>query len=201
MTKDLAACVDKSQDCKKDEQTDHSTMIRGHSTLFLAPSFPCSRLFHRYQDLAPQLVPLNYKDNPDVKVPYELIGSMPELKDNPFRQRIVEVFSEDSEGNMTLDDFLDMFSVLSEMAPRDLKACYAFKIYDFNNDNFICKSDLEKTLVKLTRNELTPEEVRLVCEKVLDESDLDNDGKLSLEDFQQMIIRAPDFLSTFHIRI
>uniref|UniRef100_W5M6T5 Calcium and integrin binding family member 3 n=2 Tax=Neopterygii TaxID=41665 RepID=W5M6T5_LEPOC len=54
---------------------------------------------------------------------------MPELKDNPFRQRIAEVFSEDGEGNMTLDDFLDMFSVLSEMAPRDLKAYYAFKIY------------------------------------------------------------------------
>lgn len=30
---------------------------------------------------------------------------------------------------MTLDDFLDMFSVLSEMAPRDLKAYYAFRIY------------------------------------------------------------------------
>lgn len=51
------------------------------------------------------------------------------LQDNPFRQRIAEVFSEDGEGNMTLDDFLDMFSVLSEMAPRDLKAYYAFKIY------------------------------------------------------------------------
>uniref|UniRef100_U3IN16 Calcium and integrin binding family member 3 n=2 Tax=Anatidae TaxID=8830 RepID=U3IN16_ANAPP len=158
-------------------------------------------LFYRYRDLAPQLVPLDYTDKPDVTLPYELIGSMPELKDNPFRQRIAEVFSEDGDGNMTLDDFLDMFSVLSEMAPRDLKAYYAFKIYDFNNDDYICKSDLEKTVNKLTRNELTPEEVRLVCEKVIYEADLDNDGKLSLEDFQHMIIRAPDFLSTFHIRI
>lgn len=57
------------------------------------------------------------------------IRSPPSLQDNPFRQRIAEVFSEDGEGNMTLDDFLDMFSVLSEMAPRDLKAYYAFKIY------------------------------------------------------------------------
>ncbi|KAG7456550.1 hypothetical protein MATL_G00237000 [Megalops atlanticus] len=170
------------------------------------------RLFHRYRDLAPQLVPLDYTNKPDVKLPYELIGSMPELKacppsgrtchecpsiinhDNPFRQRIAEVFSEDGEGNMTLDDFLDMFSVLSEMAPRDLKAYYAFKIYDFNNDGYICTSDLEKTLNKLTRNELTEEEVRMVCEKVIDEADLDNDGRLSLEDFQHMIIRAPDFL-------
>uniref|UniRef100_A0A8C5GFV7 EF-hand domain-containing protein n=1 Tax=Gouania willdenowi TaxID=441366 RepID=A0A8C5GFV7_GOUWI len=115
--------------------------------------------------------------------------------DNPFRQRIAEVFSEDGEGNMTLDDFLDMFSVLSEMAPRDLKAYYAFKIYDFNSDDFICKSDLEKTLNKLTRNELTDDEVRMVCEKVIDEADLDNDGRLSLEDFQHMIVRAPEFLS------
>ncbi|XP_038239621.1 calcium and integrin-binding family member 3 isoform X2 [Dermochelys coriacea] len=159
------------------------------------------RLFYRYRDLAPQLVPLNYINKPDVKLPYELIGSMAELKDNPFRQRIAEVFSEDGEGNMTLDDFLDMFSVLSEMAPRDLKAYYAFKIYDFNNDDYICKSDLEKTVNKLTRNELTPEEVSLVCDKVIDEADQDNDGKLSVEDFQHMIVGAPDFLSTFHIRI
>ncbi|XP_020824883.1 calcium and integrin-binding family member 3 [Phascolarctos cinereus] len=159
------------------------------------------RLFYRFQDLAPQLVPLDYTSNPGVKVPYEVISSMPELKDNPFRERIAQVFSQDGDGNMTLDDFLDMFSVMSEMAPRDLKAYYAFKIYDFNNDDYICPSDLEKTVTKLTRGELTPEEVGLVCEKVINEADVDNDGKLSLDDFQNMILHAPDFLSTFHIRI
>uniref|UniRef100_A0AAA9TDG0 Calcium and integrin binding family member 3 n=2 Tax=Bos TaxID=9903 RepID=A0AAA9TDG0_BOVIN len=159
------------------------------------------RLFYRYQDLAPQLVPLDYTSCPDVKVPYELIGSMPELKDNPFRQRIAQVFSEDGDGHMTLDNFLDMFSVMSEMAPRDLKAYYAFKIYDFNNDDYICAWDLEQTVTKLTRGELSTEEVSLICEKVLDEADGDHDGRLSLEDFQNMILRAPDFLSTFHIRI
>uniref|UniRef100_A0A8C0K9P6 Calcium and integrin binding family member 3 n=1 Tax=Canis lupus dingo TaxID=286419 RepID=A0A8C0K9P6_CANLU len=155
---------------------------------------PHTRLFYRYQDLAPQLVPLDYTSCPDVKVPYELISSMPELKDNPFRQRIAQVFSEDGDGHMTLDNFLDMFSVMSEMAPRDLKAYYAFKIYDFNNDGYICAWDLEQTVTKLTRGELSAEEVSLVCEKVLDEADGDHDGRLSLEDFQNMILRAPDFL-------
>uniref|UniRef100_A0A8D0JT24 Calcium and integrin-binding protein 1 n=1 Tax=Sus scrofa TaxID=9823 RepID=A0A8D0JT24_PIG len=116
------------------------------------------RLFYRYQDLAPQLVPLDYTSCPDVKVPYELIGGMPELKDNPFRERIAQVFSEDGDGHMTLDNFLDMFSVMSEMAPRDLKAYYAFKIYDFNNDDYICAWDLEQTVTKLTRGELSAEE-------------------------------------------
>lgn len=69
-----------------------------------------------------------------------------------------------------------------------------FNSTDFNNDDFICMSDLEKTLNKLTRNELTEDEVRMVCEKVIDEADLDNDGRLSLEDFQHMIVRAPEFL-------
>ncbi|XP_073180553.1 calcium and integrin-binding family member 3 isoform X2 [Lepidochelys kempii] len=206
------SCKDKGKE-QWDKNQDSETEMGNKQTIFTPEQLDayqdCTfftrkeilRLFYRYRDLAPQLVPLSYINKPDVKLPYELIGSMAELKDNPFRQRIAEVFSEDGEGNMTLDDFLDMFSVLSEMAPRDLKAYYAFKIYDFNNDDYICKSDLEKTVNKLTRNELTPEEVSLVCDKVIDEADQDNDGKLSVEDFQHMIVRAPDFLSTFHIRI
>ncbi|KAK3526020.1 hypothetical protein QTP70_012785 [Hemibagrus guttatus] len=153
------------------------------------------RLHGRFHELAPHLVPMDYTNDPDVKVPLSLIVNMPELKENPFRDRIVESFSEDGLGNLSFNDFVDMFSVLSEMAPRELKAIYAFKIYDFNVDNYICKEDLEKTLNKLTKEELTPEEVNLVCEKAIEEADLDGDSKLSFADFENMISRAPDFLS------
>lgn len=51
------------------------------------------------------------------------------FQENPFKERIVEAFSEDGEGNLTFNDFVDMFSVLCESAPRELKANYAFKIY------------------------------------------------------------------------
>uniref|UniRef100_A0A6G1RHR2 Calcium and integrin-binding family member 2 n=1 Tax=Hypotaenidia okinawae TaxID=2861861 RepID=A0A6G1RHR2_9GRUI len=144
--------------------------------------------------MAPNVVPMDYTKDPDVKLPMQLIINMPELKENPFKERIVESFSEDGEGSLSFNDFVDMFSVLSEMAPRELKAIYAFKIYDFNTDNFICKSDLEKTLNKLTREELTAEEITLVCEKVIEEADMDGDGKLGFADFENMISKAPDFL-------
>uniref|UniRef100_S4RA91 Calcium and integrin-binding family member 2 n=1 Tax=Petromyzon marinus TaxID=7757 RepID=S4RA91_PETMA len=160
------------------------------------------RLHARYHELAPQLVPMDYTKEPDIKLPPQLICNMPELKENPFKQRIVEVFSEDGSGNLSFNDFVDMFSVFSEMAPRELKAYYAFKIYaDFNADGFICKEDLVVTLNKLTRDELAEEEVTLVCDKVVEEADLDCDNKLSYADFENMISRAPEFLSTFHIRI
>ncbi|KAG9352085.1 hypothetical protein JZ751_020498 [Albula glossodonta] len=116
------------------------------------------RLHGRYHELAPHLVPMDYTDEPDVKLPLALIVNMPELKENPFRNRIVESFSEDGLGNLSFNDFVDMFSVLSEMAPRELKAIYAFKIY----------------------------------------ADLDGDNKLSFADFENMIARAPDFLSGDH---
>ncbi|KAF4793459.1 Calcium and integrin-binding family member 2 [Turdus rufiventris] len=158
------------------------------------------RLHGRYHEMAPNVVPMDYTKDPDVKLPMQLIINMPELKENPFKERIVASFSEDGEGSLSFNDFVDMFSVLSEMAPRELKAIYAFKIYDFNTDNFICKADLEKTLNKLTREELTEEEITLVCEKVIEEADMDGDGKLGFADFENMISKAPDFLSYFQLR-
>ena len=40
-----------------------------------------------------------------------------------------QVFSEDQSGDMTFSDFLDMLSVMSMQAPKDLKAAYAFKVW------------------------------------------------------------------------
>ncbi|XP_006890167.1 PREDICTED: calcium and integrin-binding family member 2-like isoform X2 [Elephantulus edwardii] len=122
-------------------------------------------------------------------------------QENLFKERIMEAFSEEGDRNLTFNDSVDMFSMLCESAPHDLKANYAFKIYDFITDNFICKEDQEMTLARLTKSELDEEEVVLVCEKVIEEADLDGDGKLGFADFEDMITKASDFLSTFHVRI
>lgn len=161
------------------------------------------RIFRRYRELCPDTVPLDMTRGQDssVKVPKTEIEKMPELRENPFKQRICEVFSEDGSGDLSFNDFLDMFSVFSEGAPRDLKTVHAFKIYDFDGDNFLNREDLEQTLLCLTRKELTDEEVSFVIEKVLEETDLDDDGMLSFIEFEHVISRSPDFLNTFHVRI
>ncbi|XP_036441793.1 calcium and integrin-binding family member 2-like isoform X2 [Colossoma macropomum] len=159
------------------------------------------RLHGRFRDLAPNIVPMDYTNNPDITLPSSVITTMPELKENPFCQSIVETFSEDGKGNLSFNDFVDMFSVLSEMAPLDLKIIYAFKIYDFNRDGFLCEKDVEETVHRLTGEDLRPEERRLVSQRVMEEADLDGDGKLSVIDFENMISKAPDFISTFHVRI
>ncbi|KAK7868749.1 hypothetical protein R5R35_002546 [Gryllus longicercus] len=161
------------------------------------------RVHKRFRDVSPDLVPKCMTGNEPVtvRVPREKVEKLPELRENPFRQRICEVFSRDGKGNLTFEDFLDMLSVFSEQASRDIKVFYAFKIYDFDGDQHLGPGDLERTLRLLTRSELAPEEVTQVCEKVVEESDVDGDGKLSFMEFEHVITRAPDFLSTFHIRI
>lgn len=79
-------------------------------------------------------------------------------------------------------------------------ALTSFYLLDFNRDNFICKEDMEKTVNKLTKGELTPEEVTLVCNKAIEEADLDGDSKLSFADFENMITKAPDFLRYLRLR-
>ncbi|CAM1298984.1 CIB3 (predicted) [Pycnogonum litorale] len=154
------------------------------------------RVQKRYRELDPIMVPetMTGKESKMVKVPLDKLEKLPELKENPFRTRICKVFSDDGEGNLSFDDFLDMFSTFCEQSPREIKIVYAFKIYDYDGDGFIGHTDLQNTVKALTNNELTLEEVQLVADKVLEEADVDDDGKLSFMEFEHVVTRSPDFM-------
>ncbi|KOC68124.1 Calcium and integrin-binding family member 3 [Habropoda laboriosa] len=147
-----------------------------------------------------------------LRIPLSCLTRIPELKENPFRQRISEVFTrcqnpgqqsrpDVSNEGICFEEFLEMMSVFSEQAPRDLKVFYAFKIYDFDEDGVLGSSDLERTCRQLVEGGLNGDEVATVCRKVLEESDIDGDGVLSYLEFEHVVTRASDFMATFHIRI
>ncbi|NXS01794.1 CIB2 protein, partial [Oxylabes madagascariensis] len=143
------------------------------------------RLHGRYHEMAPNVVPMDYTKDPDVKLPMQLIINMPELKVSLLTAcKLYLNFCSSSARLFAKIDIQKRCGVL-----RSSPSCYYF-----NTDNFICKEDLEKTLNKLTREELTAEEITLVCEKVIEEADMDGDGKLGFADFENMISKAPDFL-------
>ena len=84
-----------------------------------------------------------------------------------------------------LYEFFLLFSSLSESAPRETKLHYAFKIYDFDQDNFIGTNDIEQAVKLLTQvmnsnfwkkandmtlqSQLTAEEVQKIVGKVENE--------------------------------
>lgn len=141
----------------------------------------------------------------DKRVPMDKILTLPELKSNPFRQRICHVFStsETKDGSLSFEDFLDLLSAFSDSATLEIKSHYAFRIFDFDDDGTLDSNDLEKLVNCLTgdtdETRLTPEEMRQLISNILEESDIDKDGTVNLSEFQHVISRSPDFVSSFKI--
>lgn len=58
-----------------------------------------------------------------------IMEQFPQLKYNPFRERIFHVFSSKNDNHFSFEDFLDLCSVMSENCPLKVKAAWAFKIF------------------------------------------------------------------------
>ncbi|XP_037307923.1 calcium and integrin-binding protein 1-like [Pungitius pungitius] len=152
-----------------------------------------------------ELLTKDEKDQLNARVPMERILTLPELKSNPFRRRICYVFSTSDckNGSLTFEDFLDLLSAFSDSATMEIKSHYAFRIFDFDDDGTLDYGDLENLVNCLTgetdETRLTPEEMRQLISNILEESDIDKDGTVNLSEFQHVISRSPDFVSSFKI--
>ncbi|XP_072526164.1 calcium and integrin-binding protein 1 [Salminus brasiliensis] len=139
------------------------------------------------------------------RVPMSKILTLPELKSNPFRKRICNVFStsDQKDGSLSFEDFLDLLSAFSDSATLEIKSHYAFRIFDFDDDGTLDSGDLEKLVNCLTGEtedtRLTSEEMKQLINNILEESDIDKDGTVNLSEFQHVISRSPDFVSSFKI--
>ncbi|XP_063618240.1 calcium and integrin-binding protein 1-like [Cydia splendana] len=153
----------------------------------------------RFKALAPEKV----GHNKNAKLPMAKILQYPELRVNPFRDRICKVFSSSSDGDCTFEDFLDMMSVFSDNAPKAVKAEHAFRIFDFDGDDMIGVSDLREVIERLCGPELqlADSELQQLVQNVLEEADLDDDGALSFAEFEHIIDKSSDFTQTFRIRL
>ncbi|KAJ7341378.1 hypothetical protein JRQ81_005405 [Phrynocephalus forsythii] len=138
------------------------------------------------------------KDYTQEKLSTEQVCAWPQLKVNPFQDRICQVFSTD--GYFTFEDIVGMASVFSDLACPSLKIEYAFRVYDFNDDGFIDQEDLQHVIRRLVdKNPLSEEEIVSLADHILQEADLDKDKMLSLAEFEQAMMKSPDFLHSFRI--
>lgn len=105
-------------------------------------------LYKKFQALNPQKLDGEVGDV-KTRLAFDEVVSLSDLRQCPFSFRLCQVFSTDSVG-INFEDFLDMMSVFSHRAPWNLKAAYAFRIFDFNEDSRICFGDIETAIRYLT---------------------------------------------------
>merc|ERR1712212_747707 len=139
-----------------------------------------------------------------------VVNNMEELKVNPFAHRLCETFAQ-SEEFLIFEEFLDMMSVLSEAAPPQVKAEWAFQVYDYDGDNMLGRGDIAQVVAALTHSVeglnqeaedgLDKETVKGVVEKVLDEADFNKTEFISLTEFKQIATKSPSFADNFRIKL
>ncbi|XP_048224721.1 calcium and integrin-binding protein 1 [Perognathus longimembris pacificus] len=157
----------------------------------------------RFCELLPQ-EHMGVEESLQARVSLERILSLPELKANPFKERICKVFSTSpTRDSLSFEDFLDLLSVFSDTATPDIKSHYAFRIFDFDDDGTLDREDLSRLVNCLTGEgedtRLSAAEMKQLIDNILEESDIDRDGTINLSEFQHVISRSPDFASSFKI--
>ncbi|CAD7676105.1 unnamed protein product [Nyctereutes procyonoides] len=151
----------------------------------------------RFCELLPQ-EHRSVEESLQIRVSLEQILSLPELKANPFKERICRVFSTSpARDSLSFEDFLDLLSVFSDTATPDIKSHYAFRIFDFDDDGTLSREDLSQLVNCLTGQgedtRLSASEMKQLIDNILEESDIDRDGTINLSEFQHIISRSPDF--------
>ncbi|CAL7933011.1 unnamed protein product [Xylocopa violacea] len=163
--------------------------------------FTKKEILHAHQKFK-ALAPEKVGHNRNAKLPMSKILQYPELRANPFGDRICKVFSSSQDGDCTFEDFLDMMSVFSDAAPKAVKAEHAFRIFDFDGDDMLGIGDLRQVVDRLTASQrLNETDIQQVLQYILDEADLDDDGALSFAEFEHIIEKSSDFSKSFSIHL
>ena len=86
-------------------------------------------LYKRFRELDPQRIPATMltQDALDITISQQILLSIPELNNNPFRDRILYIFSHDrinKPGQLCFLNFLEMFNFLDETTSKMQKMYY-----------------------------------------------------------------------------
>lgn len=120
---------------------------------------------------------------------------IPELAMNPLHPRLIHMFA-----NNNFRQFVSNVSALSERAEPSVKADFAFRVYDVDDDGYISADDLRKIFHMLVGNNLAPESLDTVIDQVIKDADADDDGRISRDDFSHAV-DLPSFASQLTIRL
>eukprot|EP00302_Diacronema_sp_CCMP2436_P000167 CAMPEP_0179850052 /NCGR_PEP_ID=MMETSP0982-20121206/7489_1 /TAXON_ID=483367 /ORGANISM="non described non described, Strain CCMP 2436" /LENGTH=180 /DNA_ID=CAMNT_0021735435 /DNA_START=73 /DNA_END=615 /DNA_ORIENTATION=+ len=111
---------------------------------------------------------------------------VPSIASNPLVQRVMAVLDKDNDNEISFAEFVQALSVFSSENEGD-KLTMAFKIYDIDGDGFITNGELFTVLKMMVGNNLGDAQLQQVVDKTMIYADKDKDGKVSFEEFCEVV--------------
>ncbi|RZC39423.1 calcium and integrin-binding protein 1-like [Asbolus verrucosus] len=132
--------------------------------------------------------------------------AFPQLKFNPFRDRIYKVFSSQKDDRLSFEDILDLCSVMSQKCPDKVKAAWAFRIFDYDDDGAVGERDLMTVIDKLTDaqnsgNFIDRSDQQHIIRVLMKEMDLEANGTIGQLEFQHAVGKMSEFPHSFCFRV
>ncbi|XP_043278731.1 calcium and integrin-binding protein 1-like [Venturia canescens] len=177
-------------------------MLEEYSQLTYLNKAEIVYIFRSFETLGPK----ELQENLHCRFPIErILQIIPQLRNNPFRESIFRVFSSKSDDCMSFEDVLDLYSAFSENCPVDVRAAWAFRIFDLDSDNQVSLDDLIEAVERITgidekgRIRIDRPSAERVAQTVLQEMDMDHTGSIGAQEFVHTVSRIPEFSSTFRL--
>ncbi|CRK17006.1 hypothetical protein BN1723_011192 [Verticillium longisporum] len=113
--------------------------------------------------------------------------SLPQISSNPLATRMIAIFDEDGGGDVDFQEFVSGLSAFSSKGNKEQKLRFAFKVYDIDRDGYISNGELFIVLKMMVGSNLKDQQLQQIVDKTIMEADLDNDGKISFDEFTKMV--------------
>ena len=108
----------------------------------------------------------------------------------------------------SFDDYLQFWNAFSQRSSllsawintdlADLKLYWAFRVFDFNDDNKICKQDIQTVIRCMCGDRLSDDDVVAAAAHVIREADQDDSETISRSEFKRMVRVHPAIRVPFH---
>ena len=101
--------------------------------------------------------------------------------------RMIAIFDEDGGGDVDFQEFVLGLSAFSSKGNKEEKLKFAFKVYDIDRDGYISNGELFIVLKMMVGSNLKDQQLQQIVDKTIMEADKDGDGKISFEEFCDMV--------------